>query len=120
MTSGACPVAAGVAALILSIEPNLTSDEVLHFLERSAKDLGDPGRDDYYGWGRVDARAALDMVLAKRSDLNDDWVVDEEDEAILIQAIDANDLSADIAPAAKRDGVVDANDLALLTRYLGT
>jgi len=60
------------------------------------------------------------MVLAKRADLNNDWVVDEEDEAILMQAIDANDLSADIAPAAKRDGMVDGNDLALLTLYLGT
>ena len=119
-TSGATPIAAGVAALILSIEPSLTNDEVRHFLERSAKDLGDPGRDDYYGWGRVDARAALDMVLAKRADLNNDWKVDEEDRAVLMKAMDANDLSADIAPAAKRDGGVDANDLALLTRYLGT
>jgi subtilisin family serine protease len=119
-TSAACPVAAGVAALILSIEPNLTVDEVRHFLERSAKDLGDPGRDDYYGWGRVDARAALDMVLAKRADLNNDWKVDEADRALLMKAMDAKDRSADIAPAAKRDGKVDQKDLELLTRYLGT
>ncbi|HNS20033.1 MAG TPA: S8 family serine peptidase [Sedimentisphaerales bacterium] len=118
-TSGACPVAAGVAALILSIEPNLTSDEVRHFLERSAKDLGDPGRDDYYGWGRVDARAALDMVLAYRCDLNKDWKVDEQDLAIVNAATDSNDLLADIAPAKKRDGVVDANDVVFLTQYLG-
>jgi subtilisin family serine protease len=58
-TSGAAPIAAGVVALILSVEPNLTSEEVRHFLCRSAKDLGEPGRDDYYGWGRVDARAAV-------------------------------------------------------------
>jgi len=119
-TSAAAPVVAGVAALIVSVEPNLTGDEVRHFLERSAKDLGDPGRDDYYGWGRVDARAALDMVLAKRADLNSDWKVDEQDLALLNAAIDANNLSADIAPAAKRDGIVDAKDLELLTRYLGT
>jgi hypothetical protein len=119
-TSGAAPIVAGVAALILSVEPNLTNEEVRHFLERSAKDLGDPGRDDYYGWGRVDARAALDMVLAKRADLNNDWKVDEQDLAILNAAMGTKDRSADIAPAAKRDGVVDAKDLELLTRYLGT
>ncbi len=119
-TSASAPIAAGVAALILSVEPNLTNDEVRHFLERSAKDLGDPGRDDYYGWGRVDARAALDMVLAKRADLSNDWKVDEQDRAILLKAMETNDRSADIAPAAKRDGVVDAKDLELLTRYLGT
>ena len=119
-TSGACPVAAGVAALILSVEPNLTNAEVRHFLERSAKDLGDPGRDDYYGWGRVDARAALDMVLTARADLHRDGKVDFRDLLVLNAAIDTNDLSADIAPAAKRDGIVDEKDLELLTRYLGT
>jgi hypothetical protein len=119
-TSAACPIAAGVAALILSVEPDLTGDEVRHFLERSAKDLGDPGWDQYYGWGRVDARAALDMVLAYRCDLNKDWKVDEQDLAILNAAIDTNDLLADIAPAAKRDGKVNANDLALLRQYMGT
>ncbi len=119
-TSISCPIAAGVAALILSIEPNLTSKEVGHFLCRSAKDLGDPGRDDYYGWGRVDARAALDMVLAKRCDLNNDWKVDELDLVILNAAIETNDLSADIAPPAKRDDIVDEQDLELLMQYLGT
>jgi hypothetical protein len=34
--------------------------------------------------------------------------------------MEAKDLSADIAPAAKRDGAVDAKDLELLTQYLGT
>jgi subtilisin family serine protease len=71
-TSGSCPIAAGVAAVILSMEPNLTGEEVRYFLERSAKDLGATGRDDYYGFGRVDARAALDMVIAKRANLNGD------------------------------------------------
>jgi len=118
-TSGACPIAAGVVALILSIEPDLSNVEVRDFLERSAKDLGDPGKDDYYGWGRVDARAALDMVLAKRCDLNGDWSVDDRDLAIVEAALGTNDRSADVAPA-RRDGVVDGNDLELVTRYLGT
>jgi len=118
-TSCACPIVAGVAALILSIEPELTNDEVRHFLTRSAKDLGDPGRDDYYGWGRVDARAALDMVLAKRCDLNNDWEVNDQDLAMLNAAIDTNDLSADIAPSAKRDDIIDEQDLELLMQYLG-
>ena len=118
--SGSCPVVAGVAALILSVEPNLTSAEVRHYLCCSAHDLGEPGRDDYYGWGRVDARAALDLVLAKRCDLNNDWVVDEKDSAILEAALVTQDLRADIAPAKKRDGKVDEKDRELLLRYLGT
>jgi len=116
-TSAACPIAAGVAALILSVEPTLTSDDVRHFLERSAKDLGDPGRDDYYGWGRVDARAALDMVLAKRADLNNDWRVDLKDFALLAEFWKTSESSADIAPAKKRDGTVDIRDVVLMAEY---
>jgi subtilisin family serine protease len=116
-TSGACPIAAGVAALILSVEPNVTGDEVQHFLERSAKDLGDPGRDDYYGWGRVDARAALDMVLAKRADLNNDWKVDFSDFAVLARCWKTDDLRGDIGPVPRPDGVLDVQALALMSEY---
>jgi len=116
-TSGACPIAAGIAALILSVEPNLTGEEVRHFLTRSAKDLGDPGWDQYYGSGRVDARAALDMVLAKRADLNNDWRVGLEDLVILIESWESDDQAADIAPATRRDGFVDEQDLELLLQY---
>ncbi|UCD29362.1 MAG: S8 family serine peptidase, partial [Planctomycetota bacterium] len=119
-TSSACPVAAGMTALILSIEPELTHDEVHHFLKCSAKDLGDPGRDDYYGWGRIDARAALDMVLARRADLSNNWKVDFEDLLILIEFWGTAEQSADIAPAAKCDGIVDEQDLELLMRYWQT
>ena len=118
-TSMSCPVAAGVAALILSLEPNLTSDEVRHFLERSAKDLGAPGRDDYYGWGRVDARAALDMVLAKRkrADLNNDGKVDLKDFSRLAQYWQQDESSVDIGPNLWGDGIVDVKDLAVLADY---
>jgi len=119
-TCSACAVAAGVAALILSVEPELTNEEVRHFLCRSAKDLGDPGRDDYYGWGRVGARAALDMVLAKRADLNNDWKVDLEDLLVLIEFWGATETSVDIAPVTGRDGIVDEQDLDLMMRYWQT
>jgi subtilisin family serine protease len=119
-TSSSSPIVAGVAALILSVDSNLTNLEVQRILYRSARDLGEPGWDQYYGWGRVDARAALDMVLAKRADLNNDWKVDIEDLLILIEFWRTNEPSADIAPAAKRDGIVDEQDLELLIRYWQT
>ncbi|UCG56818.1 MAG: S8 family serine peptidase [Phycisphaerales bacterium] len=116
-TSSACPVAAGVAALILSVEPKLTNEEVRHFLERSAKDLGDPGWDQYYGWGRVDARAALDMVLAKRADLNDDWKVNSHDFAVLARSWKTDGAEGDIGPAPRPDGFVDVQDVILMGQY---
>ncbi|HUW32630.1 MAG TPA: S8 family serine peptidase [Planctomycetota bacterium] len=58
-TSGACPIAAGVAALVLSVSPGLNALQVQDLLQNTADDLGAPGRDNYYGYGRVNAYAAL-------------------------------------------------------------
>jgi subtilisin family serine protease len=62
-TSGACPIAAGVAALILSIDPNLTTFEVQQILLHSARDLGPLNWDPEYGFGCVDAYEAVKMTL---------------------------------------------------------
>lgn len=58
-TSFSAPIAAGVAALIFSVNPSLTPSQVEQILESTAVDLGDPGYDIYYGWGRIDASKAL-------------------------------------------------------------
>ena len=58
-TSAATPMVAGVAALILSYDPSLSSSQVEQVIEDNALDLGDPGRDDYYGYGRIDAYSSL-------------------------------------------------------------
>ena len=58
-TSFAAPMAAGAAALAWSIKPDLTPDEVLDLLERTAKDLGPLGRDDEFGYGRIDIGAMV-------------------------------------------------------------
>ena len=61
-TSIAAPIVAGVAALILSSNPDLTGDEVQTILKQSADDIGPAGWDVSYGWGRVNAGRALMMV----------------------------------------------------------
>ncbi|MGH1364650.1 MAG: S8 family peptidase [Calditrichia bacterium] len=57
-TSSATPNAAGVAALVLSVDPNLRQWEVRDILRLSARDLGPRGKDDEHGWGRIDALKA--------------------------------------------------------------
>ena len=61
-TSMASPHAAGVAALIWSRFPNTTRDQVRAQLQYSAEDLGEPGLDVYYGFGRVNARKAVEQA----------------------------------------------------------
>ena len=58
-TSQASPFVAGVAALVLSKEPNLTPDQVTDRLRSTAVDLGTPGVDTSFGAGRVDAYRAV-------------------------------------------------------------
>ncbi len=57
-TSLSAPLVAGVAALIRALRPDLTASEVIAILSATAHDLGDPGCDDIYGCGLVDAEAA--------------------------------------------------------------
>jgi thermitase len=61
-TSSATPHVAGVAALVLSLDPGLRGWEVEDILKLTARDLGTPGRDQFTGYGRVDARAALEAA----------------------------------------------------------
>jgi serine protease len=58
-TSMATPHVSGVAALIWSWNPSLTNVQIREALQMTALDLGDPGRDDYYGFGLVQAYDAL-------------------------------------------------------------
>jgi len=58
-TSMATPHVAGLASLILAKNPSINPSQVEQQIENSAKDLGNPGRDDYYGSGRIDILQAL-------------------------------------------------------------
>ncbi len=58
-TSMASPHVAGLAALLLSQDPERSAADVERLLVETAEDLGEPGWDPYFGAGRVDALAAL-------------------------------------------------------------
>jgi subtilisin family serine protease len=58
-TSMATPHVVGLAALIRSAHPTYTVDEVETAMEITAKDLGAAGRDNYFGYGRIQAAEAV-------------------------------------------------------------
>jgi subtilisin family serine protease len=68
-TSSACPGAAGVAALVISVNPNLKGQEVRDIMKRAC-DRIDPqggnyngaGHSSKYGFGRLNARTAVDLA----------------------------------------------------------
>lgn len=63
-TSMATPHVAGVAALVWSYHSTCSNDQIRAALNASAKDLGAAGRDTAYGFGLVQAKAAVDYLNA--------------------------------------------------------
>ena len=65
-TSAATPLASAVAALMLSKNSNLTAEDVRTILRQTCQKIGETpytaGRNDYYGYGRIDAEAAVKAV----------------------------------------------------------
>ena len=62
-TSQATPYVSGLAALVWSLKPEYSPDQVQQLIESTAVDLGTTGKDNYFGWGRIDAFAALRSVF---------------------------------------------------------
>ncbi|MFV1958233.1 MAG: S8 family serine peptidase, partial [Planctomycetota bacterium] len=62
-TSQAAPHVAAVAGLLLSVDPTLSAHDLKVLLTGSAMDRGVPGKDDAYGWGVVQAPAAMALLL---------------------------------------------------------
>ena len=61
-TSMATPTTSGVAALVWSNHPGCTNVDVRQALKDTAEDQGAAGRDDYYGYGIIKAKAASDYL----------------------------------------------------------
>ena len=61
-TSYSAPIVAGVAALVMSVNPQLSGDQVQNIVKQSADDLGAAGWDPLYGAGRVNAARAVSMA----------------------------------------------------------
>jgi len=65
-TSMAAPFVSGIASLLQAHRSDLCNDDILNLIRFSADDIDEnpasPGYDDYTGWGRVNARQALDFL----------------------------------------------------------
>lgn len=97
-TSMASPHVAGVAALMIA--SGITGSETIRAILRStATDLGSAGRDDYYGYGLLNAAGALGILARAK---------------ILL----ANDLNVQYQVQASTTGVFDLKNVQKGTWYL--
>ena len=58
-TSFSCPQVSGIAALMLSANSSLSASQIREIIQKTAQDLGPLGKDSVYGYGLVDAYAAV-------------------------------------------------------------
>lgn len=129
-TSQAAPHVAGLAALLLSINPTLEQDDLRLIIERTAQNvrpIGDEGWTPNFGHGRINAAAAardaytyIDRDLGSNdnlctADFNGDGVVNSLDFIEYLTAYDQQDRRADLAAPF---GTIDIRDLlAYLSAY---
>ena len=66
-TSMATPHVAGLAALLWSFAPSLSNSQVRNTIQTTTDDLGTAGWDQYYGYGRINVRRALEAVALQTS-----------------------------------------------------
>ncbi len=107
-TSAASPHVAGVAGMVLSVNPALTAVEVRAIINDTAEDVGDPGFDLFFGNGRVHhGAAAAAAISACPADIDGDGDADADDFFDYLDAF-AND-NPDICDI-NRGGNCDVDD----------
>ena len=77
-TSGATPIVAGVVALVRAAHPELDAANVINRILLTARDRGKDGADYIYGYGLLDAEAAVedDIALVDENPAGDlaEWI----------------------------------------------
>jgi len=110
-TSAASPHIAGVAALIKSANPTVSSTRIYQAIVNTAFDLGSAGHDSTFGYGRVNALAAVQRL----NDMDGDNISDQLDNCPSIanqnQTNTDNDgLGNACDPDDDNDGIPDVSD----------
>jgi len=76
-TSMATPYVSGLAALLWSFAPSFTVDQIESTIESTADDLGAPGKDDYFGYGRINAGRTLSLLSLQASSTQASFLVSD-------------------------------------------
>jgi bacillopeptidase F len=122
-TSMAGPHVSGIVVLMRQANPELEVDAIKQILINTAVDLGPPGEENTYGWGVVDAYAAVLAALASvyvAGDANGDEVVDVADAVYLLNYLYKGGPAPDHMGAGdpNADCIIDVADVVYMLNYL--
>ena len=112
-TSFACPFVSGTVGLLLSIDPDLTNDEIRDILNGSARDISLLGYDEGTGHGCLDVLAALEVLESTQpdADLNGDGIVNGDD---LLRILSFWGACSGCPEDFNQDGIIDGDDLLVV------
>ena len=95
-TSMAAPHVSGLIALLLAQDSVRTQDEIRQILHTTSVDLGDPDWDEEYGYGRIDAYAALQWTATSNDPpIADDQSANTDEDAAAAIILTGNDSDGD-------------------------
>ena len=121
-TSAAAPHVAGAAALILSANPELTVSELRNKLFEATVDMGSPGKDNIYGYGRLDlSQIGITLSVFHAGDFDGDLDVDILDLLAFseVYGLTSADPNYDARMDMDNNGVIDVLDLLLFSEVYG-
>jgi subtilisin family serine protease len=90
-TSYAAPHVTGLAGLILKLNPRLSVQDVFDIITRTAIDLGNPGRDNNYGYGRIDVERAVVWTIFRGFSASQEFL---SSNSLIIQSAVGSTISA--------------------------
>ncbi len=128
-TSMSCAMVSGLAALLLSIEPNFNAYELREIMEQSADKVGDyvyyieTGKSYELGHGRINCFSALVLAAGYTyvyGDANADGVADAGDLIYLLNYLFLNGSPPDPPSAGDPNGdcVINTGDIIYMINYL--
>jgi len=88
-TSFASPQVAGLCALLLSVNPNLTQEEITQYIINGCTDMVDTGWDEQTGWGFVNFQKTIEILLDDMGEMVIIKYVDKENTDTVLNTIDA-------------------------------
>lgn len=126
-TSAAAPYAAGIAALLLSRNPDLRANDIRSIMQNTAEKVGGnvgataytTGFNQFYGFGRVNASTAVEAVPGASGDYNRDGSVNAADYTVWRDNLGDTGLALYAGADGNGNGMIDSGDYAVWKAHFG-
>ncbi|MEG1578149.1 MAG: S8 family serine peptidase [Oscillospiraceae bacterium] len=124
-TSYAAPLVTATVALLMQAQPGLMPQGIRDELQASAMDLGEPGRDDSYGFGLVPLNALRSPPLLQAEESPDGLSITLSNRSLppqtsLTVCVAAYDVSGRLCALTTREAVTEKGVLVLSGLFLPT